>query len=518
MNEQIGGAQAPRVLFASGIGIHKNFTEFEKLLAHQIQLREGTNDFLFCDEVLPVCLKLHEGLLSIEQVTDGSFRDHFCRFCIKRVNSGDFVAQNILRMSNFIENSLVKYYGNLINSYSTDQLNSYLTENFPDIFEHAKAGALRFLARGILDLSDNNQAAVFKHYALAAIISKISFERLLDEYHYDVVVLNHGIYVPHGIFASICKERGIRIVTWNLGYRKNSFIFSHGDTYHKELMNEKDEAWSSHELTKEQKSATEKYLLSRENGSQDWIWFHNRPVANQNEILNELDFENRNLPLVSLFTNVFWDAQIHYPENLFENMLEWVVETIRHFQNIQNVNLAIRIHPAEIRGGIPSRQPILAEIMNIIEVLPNNIHIIPPESEISSYELARMSHLAVIYGSKIGVEISTFGIPVLVAGEAWIKNKGISLDPKTRFEYFKHLEDVINIRGIEVDLNRALQYAHHFFFRRTIVVNSVASTKTDDLYFVDLNDPDRLFEYGQDLNLRIIVNGIMFGTDFYAVE
>jgi hypothetical protein len=510
-------SKVPRVLFASGVGLHRNFTEFERLLANQIHHYGGESDFLFCDEILPVCLKLHEGLLEISKVIDKSFREDFCKSCIKKTDFQDLGVRNTLRMSDYIDKLLVENYRNSIDNLSVDQLIKYLDEHFPGLFEHAKAGALRFLARGTLDLNEPKQINVLKEYSLAAIITKVSFEQVLTENDYDVVVLNHGIYVPHGIFAYVCKAKNIRIVTWNLGYRKNSFIFSHGDTYHRELMHEPDDSWAIDELTAKQRRDIETYLLSRESGTEDWIWFHNRPNANHKEIMAELDFENKSLPLVTLFTNVFWDAQIHYPENLFPNMLEWISETIRRFKDIDHANLAIRIHPAEVRGGIPSRQPIVEEISKLFDFLPSNIKVVPPESEISSYELARMSKLVVIYGSKIGVEVSTFGVPVLVAGEAWIKNKGISLDPKTRVEYFEILEGMIEKSDFEVNINRALQYAHHFFFRRTIVVDSIVSRKKGDLYSVELDDLNQKSQYKQDSNLQVIVNGILHGRDFHAM-
>ena len=52
------------------------------------------------------------------------------------------------------------------------------------------------------------------------------------------VTFNHGIYVPQGIVGAVVRRHGVRVVNWIVAYRKNSFIFSHGDTYHHTLMNE----------------------------------------------------------------------------------------------------------------------------------------------------------------------------------------------------------------------------------------------------------------------------------------
>ena len=77
---------------------------------------------------------------------------------------------------------------------------------------------------------------------------------------------------------------------------------------------------------------------------------------------------------------MIWDAQLHYPANAFKDMLDWVLETIRYFAGRPDLQLLVRIHPAEVRGNIPSRQPLLAEILGAFPELPPNVFVIPPES------------------------------------------------------------------------------------------------------------------------------------------
>jgi hypothetical protein len=46
----------------------------------------------------------------------------------------------------------------------------------------------------------------------------------------------------------------------------------------------------------------------------------------------------------------------------------------------------------------------------------------------------------IIYGTKTGVELTSMGRPVIVAGEAWIRNKGLTLDATSRDNYFHILD------------------------------------------------------------------------------
>ena len=159
-----------------------------------------------------------------------------------------------------------------------------------------------------------------------------------------------------------------------------------------------------------------------------------------------------------------WDAQLHYRANAFKNMLDWVLATIEYFKKRPNLQLLIRIHPAEIRGGIVSRQPIEKEIRNAFPDLPSNIFIIPAESQVSTYAAMSQCNACIIYGTKTGVELSSMGIPVIVAGEAWIRNKGITIDASSPGEYFKILDQLpLKDRLDEITRKKARMYAYHFF-------------------------------------------------------
>ncbi len=58
----------------------------------------------------------------------------------------------------------------------------------------------------------------------------------------------------------------------------------------------------------------------------------------------------------------------------------------------------------------------------------------------STYALMSLCNAAIIYGTKMGVELTSVGLPVIVAGEAWIRNKGLTHDASSPEEYFRILE------------------------------------------------------------------------------
>jgi hypothetical protein len=209
-----------------------------------------------------------------------------------------------------------------------------------------------------------------------------------------------------------------------------------------------------------------------------------------------------------------WDAQLHYRANAFPNMLTWLVDTIRYFTERPELQLLIRVHPAELRGTLPSRQLLTDELRRAFPQLPPNVFVIPPESEVSTYAAMAACNAVIIYGTKTGVELSSMGIPTIVAGEAWIRNKGITIDASSRAEYFEILDGLPFSDRMPAELTqRARKYAYHFFFRRMIPVPLMRESKGSSVYELDLESISQLLP-GKHPGLDVICDGILKGTEF----
>ena len=143
------------------------------------------------------------------------------------------------------------------------------------------------------------------------------------------------------------------------------------------------------------------------------------------------------------------------------------LQTIRYFANRPDLQLIIRVHPAEVHVAQRSRQPMTDEIAKAFPVLPKNVFIIPPDSDISTYATMSKCDAVIIYGTTAGVEMTSMGIPVIVAGEAWVRNKGVSFDANSPEEYFSLLDRLPFRKRLDTAVvERARKYAYHFFFAR----------------------------------------------------
>ncbi|MFV1977802.1 MAG: capsular biosynthesis protein, partial [Myxococcota bacterium] len=219
-------------------------------------------------------------------------------------------------------------------------------------------------------------------------------------------------------------------------------------------------------------------------------------------------------PTIGLLTNVIWDAQLHYRANAFGSMMEWILATIDYFTRRTDLQLVIRVHPAEIRGTVPSRQRVTDEIGRLRGSCPANVFVIPPESPVSTYAVMDRCNAVLIYGTKTGVELSARGTPVIVGGEAWIRNKGLTLDAASPEEYLALLDRLpLAGRLDDATVTRARKYAYHFFFRRMIPIAAMKPTGEWPPYRMSVKTLAEL-EPGRDRGLDVVCDGILDAQPF----
>ena len=90
----------------------------------------------------------------------------------------------------------------------------------------------------------------------------------------------------------------------------------------------------------------------------------------------------------------------------------------------------------------------------------------------STYNLIEISDSCIVYGTKMAIEISRIGKPVIVAGESWARNKGFTIDVDSIDEYKKQLDMLPYGTMLTNDLVvKAKKFAYYIFFQRMITLN-----------------------------------------------
>jgi len=508
----------PKVLIATNVGGHGPVCVVESMLAAALALRGADVHVLLCDAALPGCLQAQIGLVKDPSVlAEYRLPEALCGRCQAQ---GEEVFSPLQTSMHRLGEQITAEERAEARRMANECPASTIKEmRFLDmaVGEHALAGALRYFARGDLSAEPMGEV-VLRRYLEASLITAFAMKRLLDTHEIDVACFHHGLYVPQGIVGEACRSRGVRVVNWVVAYRQNTLIFSHDDTYHHTLMSEPTDSWREMSFTQAQEDDIVSYLKSRWDGSRDWIYFHEQPSEDMAAFAGEVGLD-LSKPCIGLLTNVMWDAQLHYPANAFPDMLDWVLRSIAYFEKRPDLQLLIRVHPAEVRGTLPSRQPLVQEIGRAFPALPKNVFLIAPENPVSTYAAMELCDAVIIYGTKTGVELTSIGIPVIVAGEAWIRNKGLTYDASSPEHYF-HILDRLPF-GAPMppeQVKMARRYAYHFFFRRMLPVPFMQPNKKKSGFDLAISGLADLMP-GHFPGLDVICEGILTGSPFiYAAD
>ena len=115
----------------------------------------------------------------------------------------------------------------------------------------------------------------------------------------------------------------------------------------------------------------------------------------------------------------------------------------------------------------------------------------------------------IVYNTKTGIEAAYRNKPVVIAGEAWIRGKGIGWDAASPLDYL----DILNNFEKPLEMSssqrmRAKQYAYHFFFRRMISIKIFSNPHTNEWLFPNRNVGLKELIGTNDQNFKEILAGI----------
>lgn len=506
-----------KILFLTGsIGTNTNALSVESYLSHFFNQKGHDCYSVICGGSLPSCEfniygKKHFNFDDLKKGYSKFVREKQCNNCERNsVEIMKAVESKILYLDAYKTEGEENKIWKLVSSVDLEDIRNFIYKEI-NVGEHAFSSTLRILMKGEIDLKNKYHIKVIKKQLLSSIIMVERFSKLIDEINPNKVVGTHGIYLFHGIATDICNQKGYDIFIYQTPYRKNTLLFCKDETYHKALVKEDVSYFSDLKLDEIQNKLLDTYLESKLSGGKDNVMYHPNPIFDIQKIKDQLKIDESK-PVFSLFTNVVWDAQIYHVNNAFKDIFEWLYFTIDYFIDNPNLQLIIRVHPAETKGGYVTNQPIEVDIRNRYKNIPNNIKIISAESNISSYSILSFSKAALIYGTKMALEIAIRGVPIIISGESFCRNKGFSYDVNSKNDYLNFLNDLENFRpnSKEMILN-AKKFAYFYFFQKMIDVKGIdivaANLEKESDYF----DIDFLksSSFANDKNLNIIHEAIM---------
>jgi hypothetical protein len=325
----------------------------------------------------------------------------------------------------------------------------------------------------------------------------------LDDFKPDAIFMVNGLLEGEQVVARLARERGIRIVSYEMGPHGTGLFMTQG---REAAAFQTDTAWERFAgvpLTPDQDAAVAMVLDQRARS----VGTLERPFeAPGAEVRGQLGLP-ADIPLVGVFPNMTYDSAALFKDIAYPSLIEWVLDLVEQARDLP-LALVIRSHPAEARWG--SNDNVEQAVRERFPDLPANVRVVSAASPFNTYDLLRGSSLVMAYASTVGLEASTSGVPVAVAAHTHYRGKGFTIDVETReqvHELLRSLPDGMTPEAVE----RARRYAFMYFFRLATPFPLV-KRRGDSITSVE-TDGSRL-EPGREPYLDYICDRILDGDEF----
>ena len=255
---------------------------------------------------------------------------------------------------------------------------------------------------------------------------------------YDLVTAN-GKFIQSGIPVELAKNNSSTFYTYEVFNQGDGVIV---DKNRCSLEQGMDDVWDDLKTTELSPENLKKLyhsfdLQQKSISLKHDLWDENR-IDDEEKIIEILGLDLRK-KVITCYPNVYWDSVHMGIKSVSKDLTQWLVDMINFAASNKKIQLVIRTHPGELKviDIIKSKFTMVDTINNAFQKLPSNVFIIEPKSNISSYSLAKISDVNLVWNGTIGQELALRGIKPVVVADAYYANKGFTID-------FLNLEDLIN--------------------------------------------------------------------------
>ena len=401
--------------------------------------------------------------------------------------------------------------GTAIQNLSVPDLTTFEWQNFP--LGALCLPGLRWVLR-IHHLNDDESTRyLLREYILSAWNVAQKFSKLLDETSPRAVVVFNGQFFPEATARYIAQQRGIRVITHEVGLQPATAYFTEGEATAYPI-----HIPESFEMSAEQNEKLDAYLAKRFQGDFTMAgikFWADMKGLDESFLKKAAGFKQ----IVPVFTNVIFDTSQPHANTVFEDMFDWLDLVLEVIREQRETLFVIRAHPDELRVRKSSRETVEGWVASRgVEQEPNVVFVSPRET-LSSYELIQRSKFVMIYNSTIGLEASIMGAAVLCAGKARFTQYPTVFFPQTIEAVKSQMEEFLAADAIAISLEfkrNARKFLYYQLFKTSLPFGeflepSVRTTQTRLKSF-------ELDELVKAEALEVIKAGVLEGGDFLLGE
>lgn len=315
---------------------------------------------------------------------------------------------------------------------------------------------------------DEQNIQKIKIYALNIALMTYASEAIIEATGPDIIYGNDSFYYPWSIVQELAKKKGIPYYNaYSIG-KADHYSYALNEPVISIPLREVWEKYKVQEMSDKEKSIINDYLEKRKFGRDMMI---NTACPDKNCIVkNELDLLDFHKPTALITTNVTWDAAAQDKELFYENILEWVIDTINYFKEHSEWQLIVKAHPAEKNELVhEAKERVVQYIKQKYQnELPTNIFLLDADTSYSMYELLSIISCGIVYTSTAGIEMACQGIPVICVADCFYRDLGFTFDPKDKKQYYDTIKGIMEkdkkyVRDVS-DLAKQFFYLYYFIY------------------------------------------------------
>ncbi len=381
---------------------------------------------------------------------------------------------------------------------------------------HLVLPSLRWSLRRHDLVDDADTRFLLRQFILSAARVAEEFSRFLDDVNPRGVVVFNGVSFPEAVVRWLAQQRGLWVVTHEVGLRPFSGFFTHGHATAYPI-----DIPADFELDAQQEALLREYLEKRFQGqfSMAGIQFWQEMRRLDEGLLAKIAAFRQVVPV---FTNVIFDTSQVHANVIFRDMFAWLDEVLALIRSHPETLFVLRAHPDEDRPGKQARQSVAGWVETRQAAKLPNVVFIPSRTYLSSYELIQRSKFVMVYNSTIGLEAAILGAPVLCAGKARFTQLPTVFLPSSAEEFHRTAEHFLTAQRIETppDFQRnARRFLYYQLFKASLPFDSFLEA---DLMpgFVRLRPGLGWQDFSpqHSLTLRTICDGVLHGQPFLLAD
>jgi hypothetical protein len=366
-----------------------------------------------------------------------------------------------------------------------------------DLDPYVRSSVVRFRQDGVFSLDGPCQW--FHDISVQNAIVSVELARaVLAQYSPDSVLSIHSVYSAWGPFMKFMRDRGISTVVWGKGQTGYDtaffapFIHRGGRDVTRGWALRRDRP-----LTDAERRDLDDFTTSRFGHSSGYTKVLKQGSTGRSDLI-EWVREHR---AFALFPNVMWDSSLVGCDTLFEDPVEWLVETTKWFAARPELALVIRAHPAEAAQTASRRsvRELLETSLGDLDRYPN-IRYVASDARISSYELFPHIVAGIVYNGTLGLELAYARKPVVLGGSAPYEVADVIPRAKSRGEYFDLLSNPERLRaGQEAAYSELLKFIYMYFLEFEMPLPFLSSEEWDKVDYRRaeevLRNPDPVLDH-----------------------